>query len=193
MCCVVVAPVWRAGLCGAVSTSACCLFRPLSPVYFLLIVSSSTKRVVDSNRQSHRTDSTLCPPTLFVLAGLVDPEGTLVDPRTFLGYTTQQLYYKVLDDPFLTVMTTSTAPPSSSSSSPMVASTTSATASVPTPSQAIQTVPAPQAIEKPKKPTFSQSLDPQIASYFIAGGCAGAASRTVVSPLERLKIIQYVL
>ena len=24
----------------------------------------------------------------------------------------------------------------------------------------------------------------------IAGGCAGAASRTVVSPLERLKIIQ---
>lgn len=27
----------------------------------------------------------------------------------------------------------------------------------------------------------------------VAGGCAGAASRTVVSPLERLKIIQYVL
>lgn len=26
--------------------------------------------------------------------------------------------------------------------------------------------------------------------YFIAGGAAGAASRTVVSPLERLKIIQ---
>ncbi|GLB36955.1 putative mitochondrial carrier (TC 2.A.29) family protein [Lyophyllum shimeji] len=33
---------------------------------------------------------------------------------------------------------------------------------------------------------------PEIASYFIAGGCAGAASRTVVSPLERLKIIQQV-
>ncbi|TFK20944.1 mitochondrial carrier, partial [Coprinopsis marcescibilis] len=35
-------------------------------------------------------------------------------------------------------------------------------------------------------------LSPQVASYFIAGGCAGAASRTVVSPLERLKIIQQV-
>lgn len=36
------------------------------------------------------------------------------------------------------------------------------------------------------------NLSPQIASYFIAGGVAGAASRTVVSPLERLKIIQQV-
>lgn len=35
-------------------------------------------------------------------------------------------------------------------------------------------------------------LSPQIASYFLAGGVAGAASRTVVSPLERLKIIQQV-
>ncbi|KAJ7594581.1 mitochondrial carrier domain-containing protein [Mycena floridula] len=35
-------------------------------------------------------------------------------------------------------------------------------------------------------------LTPEVASYFIAGGCAGAASRTVVSPLERLKIIQQV-
>lgn len=35
-------------------------------------------------------------------------------------------------------------------------------------------------------------LSPQISSYFIAGGFAGAASRTVVSPLERLKIIQQV-
>ncbi|KAI0769328.1 mitochondrial carrier [Trametes elegans] len=35
-------------------------------------------------------------------------------------------------------------------------------------------------------------LSPQLSSYFIAGGIAGAASRTVVSPLERLKIIQQV-
>ncbi|KAI0087951.1 mitochondrial carrier domain-containing protein [Irpex rosettiformis] len=35
-------------------------------------------------------------------------------------------------------------------------------------------------------------LSPQITSYFVAGGVAGAASRTVVSPLERLKIIQQV-
>ena len=36
-------------------------------------------------------------------------------------------------------------------------------------------------------------LSPQLSSYFIAGGVAGAASRTVVSPLERLKIIQSVV
>ncbi|KAF8800279.1 mitochondrial carrier [Phlegmacium glaucopus] len=35
-------------------------------------------------------------------------------------------------------------------------------------------------------------VSPEVASYFVAGGCAGAASRTVVSPLERLKIIQQV-
>ncbi|KAG8929452.1 hypothetical protein FRC02_005575 [Tulasnella sp. 418] len=35
-------------------------------------------------------------------------------------------------------------------------------------------------------------IPPHLASYFIAGGAAGAASRTVVSPLERLKIIQQV-
>ncbi|TFK54357.1 mitochondrial carrier [Heliocybe sulcata] len=40
--------------------------------------------------------------------------------------------------------------------------------------------------------TKIQWLSPQVTSYFIAGGCAGAASRTVVSPLERLKIIQQV-
>jgi hypothetical protein len=35
-------------------------------------------------------------------------------------------------------------------------------------------------------------FSPDISSYFIAGGMAGATSRTVVSPLERLKIIQSV-
>nr|GAT57672.1 predicted protein [Mycena chlorophos] len=45
------------------------------------------------------------------------------------------------------------------------------------------------------QPTQNQrflGFSPQLASYFIAGGFAGAASRTVVSPLERLKIIQQV-
>ncbi|PCH43717.1 mitochondrial carrier [Wolfiporia cocos MD-104 SS10] len=41
-------------------------------------------------------------------------------------------------------------------------------------------------------PSKQPFLSPQISSYFIAGGLAGAASRTVVSPLERLKIIQQV-
>jgi len=44
-------------------------------------------------------------------------------------------------------------------------------------------------VNKPKLLSF---FDPQISSYFIAGGVAGATSRTVVSPLERLKIIQQV-
>ncbi|KAI0041003.1 mitochondrial carrier [Auriscalpium vulgare] len=43
---------------------------------------------------------------------------------------------------------------------------------------------------KPK--TIEPLISPQVSSYFIAGGVAGAASRTVVSPLERLKIIQQV-
>jgi len=42
--------------------------------------------------------------------------------------------------------------------------------------------------EEKKPPLFSSHL----AAYFIAGGAAGATSRTVVSPLERLKIIQQV-
>ena len=41
-----------------------------------------------------------------------------------------------------------------------------------------------------KKVVLNTWLSPQLSSYFIAGGIAGAASRTVVSPLERLKIIQ---
>ncbi|KAI9067141.1 mitochondrial carrier [Trametes sanguinea] len=43
-----------------------------------------------------------------------------------------------------------------------------------------------------KKVVLNTWLSPQLSSYFIAGGIAGAASRTVVSPLERLKIIQQV-
>ncbi|KAF8639566.1 hypothetical protein AX17_001468 [Amanita inopinata Kibby_2008] len=39
---------------------------------------------------------------------------------------------------------------------------------------------------------LASCVTPEIIAYFIAGGCAGAASRTVVSPLERLKIIQQV-
>ncbi|KAI5825665.1 mitochondrial carrier [Schizophyllum commune Tattone D] len=35
-------------------------------------------------------------------------------------------------------------------------------------------------------------ISPEAMVYFFAGGCAGAASRTVVSPLERLKIIQQI-
>ncbi|KAI0302551.1 mitochondrial carrier [Russula brevipes] len=42
------------------------------------------------------------------------------------------------------------------------------------------------------KPPAEPWLSPQVSSYFVAGGVAGAASRTVVSPLERLKIIQQV-
>lgn len=50
-----------------------------------------------------------------------------------------------------------------------------------------------QAIQQPKSVPESRVplLSPHLSSYFIAGGVAGAASRTVVSPLERLKIIQY--
>ena len=47
-------------------------------------------------------------------------------------------------------------------------------------------------VQEEKKKIIVPFVSPQIASYFIAGGVAGAASRTVVSPLERLKIIQYV-
>ncbi|KAJ6586894.1 mitochondrial carrier domain-containing protein [Mycena vulgaris] len=51
------------------------------------------------------------------------------------------------------------------------------------------TTPPSESPEPQPNPPF---LSPQLASYFIAGGFAGATSRTVVSPLERLKIIQQV-
>ncbi|KAH9942295.1 mitochondrial carrier [Epithele typhae] len=44
--------------------------------------------------------------------------------------------------------------------------------------------------EQEKRKQAVAWLSPQLSSYFIAGGVAGATSRTVVSPLERLKIIQ---
>ena len=54
----------------------------------------------------------------------------------------------------------------------------------------------PSTSTNPEPLTLRQHLatlvSPQISSYFIAGGVAGAVSRTVVSPLERLKIIQCV-
>lgn len=52
---------------------------------------------------------------------------------------------------------------------------------------------APQLEQKNNRFAFNSIISPQVSSYFIAGGVAGAASRTVVSPLERLKIIQSVI
>lgn len=48
-------------------------------------------------------------------------------------------------------------------------------------------------LDPPQERKILLFFSPEISSYFIAGGVAGAASRTVVSPLERLKIIQSVL
>ncbi|KAM5533312.1 hypothetical protein V8D89_012986 [Ganoderma adspersum] len=60
---------------------------------------------------------------------------------------------------------------------------------LPTPAHSVKVAEREQ---KMKDKPATQWLSPQLSSYFIAGGIAGAASRTVVSPLERLKIIQQV-
>ena len=63
-------------------------------------------------------------------------------------------------------------------------------------SQALLAAGPPQADPESKQPikySIYAYASPEVLSYFIAGGVAGAASRTVVSPLERLKIIQYVI
>lgn len=62
-------------------------------------------------------------------------------------------------------------------------------------SQALVVAGPPQADPESKQPikyNLFAYASPEVLSYFVAGGVAGAASRTVVSPLERLKIIQYV-
>lgn len=61
-----------------------------------------------------------------------------------------------------------------------------------TPSHAVKMAEQEKGEEKEKENNKAVVtwLSPQLSSYFIAGGIAGAASRTIVSPLERLKIIQ---
>ncbi|KAH6897661.1 mitochondrial carrier domain-containing protein [Coprinopsis sp. MPI-PUGE-AT-0042] len=75
----------------------------------------------------------------------------------------------------------------------MSVATSSAVASSSTSAAAEPQITDPKDVadDTPAEKTFF-FLSPQVASYFVAGGCAGAASRTVVSPLERLKIIQQV-
>jgi hypothetical protein len=77
----------------------------------------------------------------------------------------------------------------------MTTTTTTSAGSTPASQPALQASSVSTTVtpQKTQQATFFSSVfSPQISTYFIAGGVAGAASRTVVSPLERIKIIQSV-
>jgi hypothetical protein len=86
--------------------------------------------------------------------------------------------------PFLYPAAMASAAPNTPTST-RAAAMTNAAPNTPT----LSPTPSPESAE-PQPIQKQPFLSPEISSYFIAGGFAGAASRTVVSPLERLKIIQ---
>ncbi|KZT58579.1 mitochondrial carrier [Calocera cornea HHB12733] len=79
------------------------------------------------------------------------------------------------------------------SQAPLIPSPPLASTSQPTSAPALA-----QQVQELQKAPVAQTLwndakrRQELIVYFAAGGCAGAASRTVVSPLERLKILQQV-